>query len=151
LNSTNIKFLKLKSAPSVAIPIFLKLVTCDEQLLVVYLLSKEITIVDKIDFSTMNYVRLETLGDIALFSISIGPKKNCYALSNPNKWGYESNSIYYISLFSTICCVYSEDDNKLQKSITLSDPHESPLATEGLKVDWCFRHLKYEVDYSLVE
>jgi hypothetical protein len=34
------------------------------------------------------------LGEIALFYASNGLKKNCYALSNPNKWGYESNSMY---------------------------------------------------------
>jgi len=151
LNSANIQFLKLQSAPFVAIPMYLKLVTCDEQPLVVYLFSKEITIMYKIDFSTMNYVELETLGDIALFSFSFGLKKNCYALSNPNKWGYESNSVYYTSMFSTICSVCSGDDKKLQKCITLPAPLKSYPPTVGWKFDWCFRHLKYEVDYSLVE
>jgi len=39
------------------------------------------------------------------------------------------------------------DDEKLQKCITLPAPDE----TKGLMVDWCFRNLKYEIDYSLVE
>jgi len=147
LNSANIKFLKLKSTPNVTSSLYLRLVNCDEQLLVVDLVTKEIRNVYKIDFSTMNYVKLETLGDIALFSISNGFKRNCYALSNPNRLGYESNCVYAISLLSTICNVYSWDDKKLQNCITLPAPKE----TRGLMVDWCFRNLHYEVDYSLVE
>jgi len=54
----------------------------------------------------MYYVKLEILGDVALFSISNGFKRNCYALSNPNKLGYENNFVYVISLLSTICGVY---------------------------------------------
>ncbi|KEH33542.1 putative F-box domain-containing protein [Medicago truncatula] len=147
LNSANVKFLKLKSTPNVNFSSCLKLVNCNEQLLVVDFMPKEIRNVYKIDFSTMNYVKLETLGDIALFCGSNGLKRNCYALSNPNKWGYESNSVYVISLLSTICSVYSGDDKQLQKCITLP----APDATRCLMVDWCFRHLQYEVDYSLVE
>jgi len=151
LNFANIKFLKLGSTPVIGIPNSLKLVICDEQLLVVYFLSKERTIVYKIDFSTMNYVRLKTMGDIALFSISIDLTKKCYVLSNPNRWGYESNSMYYTSVYSTICSIYSGDDKKLQKCITLPAPLESHPTSVDWKVDWCFRHLKYEIDYSLVE
>jgi len=49
---------------------------------------------------------------------------------------------------STIGCnVYSGDDKKLQKLITLPAPH----GERSHLLDWCFRHLQYEVDYSLVE
>jgi len=148
LKSASIKFIKLKSTPNdVKFSMYLNLVNCDEQLLVVYLPSKEIRNVYKIDFSTMSYVKLKTLGDIALFSIRNGLKINYYALSSADKWGYESNCVYDINIFSTICSVYSRDDEKLQKCITLPAPDE----TEGTRVDWCFRHLRYEVDYSLVE
>jgi len=149
LNSPNVKFLKLKSTPTVNFSPYLKLVNCDEQLLVVDFTSNEISNVCKIDFSTMNYVRLETLGDIALFCGTNWLKRNCYALSNPNRWGYEYNSVYDISLLSTICSVYSGNDNKLQKSIRLPVP--APNATMCLMLDWCFRHQQYEIDYSLVE
>ncbi|RHN81178.1 hypothetical protein MtrunA17_Chr1g0196241 [Medicago truncatula] len=75
----------------------------------------------KIDFSTMNYVKLEALGNIALFYAG---KRNFYALSNPNRWGYESNSVYVINLSTyTQCSVYSGDGKKLQKCITLPAPH----------------------------
>jgi hypothetical protein len=147
LNSANVKFLKLKSTPSVNFSPYLKLVNCDEQLLVVDFTSNEISNVYKIDFSTMNYFRLETLGDIALFCGLNCLKRNCYALSNPNRWGYECNSVYDISLLSTICSVYSGNDKKLQKSITLPAP-DAPMC---LMLDWCFRHQQYEIDYSLVE
>ncbi|CAJ2670905.1 unnamed protein product [Trifolium pratense] len=147
LNSTNIKFLKLKSTPDVT-SIHLKLVNCDEQLLLVDLMEdKMIRNVYKIDFSTMNYVKLETLGDIALFYACNGLKKDCYALSNPNKWGYERNSVYVTLFSSTICRVYSWDDKKLQKCIMLPTPDETGVFV----FDWCFRHLQYEIDYSLVE
>ena len=100
LNSADIKFLKLKSVPNVW---YLRLVNCDEQLLVVDSSLKETRNVYKIDFSTMNYVNLETLGDISLFHAA---NRNYYALSNPNKWGYESNSVYVISRLYTQCNAY---------------------------------------------
>ena len=145
LNFANIKFLKLKSTPVVTFSMRPRLVNCDEQLLVV-LMADEIRNVYKIDFSTMNYVKLKTLGDIALFVSGVS-KRNCYALSNPNMWGYESNFVYVIKILSTTSSVYSGDDRKLQKSITLP----SPRASLFVMFDWCFRHLQHEVDYSLVE
>jgi len=152
LNSACIKFLKLKSIPNIT-SLCLRLVNCDEQLLVVDLSCKKMRNVYKIDFSTMNYVKLETLGNIALFYAG---KRNCYALSNPNRWGYESNSVYVINLSTyahinlstyTQCSVYSGDDKKLQKCIRLPAPDGKFSSI----LDWCFRHQKYEVDYSLVE
>ncbi|RHN82367.1 hypothetical protein MtrunA17_Chr1g0209191 [Medicago truncatula] len=98
----------------------------------------------------MDYVKQETLGDIALFYIS---NRSCYALSNPSRWGYESNSMYVIRLGSTICSVYSGDDKKFQKYIKIPAPHEtssSPHGTSSFMLDCCFRNLRYEVDYSLV-
>jgi len=151
LNSANIKFLKLKSTPIVTNSLHLRLVNCDGQLLVVDVTYTEIRNVYKIDFSTMDYVKQETLGDIALFYISY---RSCYALSNPSRWGYESNSMYVIRLGSTVCSVYSGDDKKLKKYINIPAPREtsfSPHETRSHMLDWCFRHLRYEVDYSLVE
>jgi len=139
MTSANIKFLKLKNTPNEKFS--RRLVNCDEQLLVVDLRFDEVRNVYKIDFSTMNYVKLETLGDIALFYAF---NRNFYALSNPNRWGYESNSVY--ALRNPLCSVYSGDDKKLQKLITLPTQGAS-----SFMLDWCFRHLQYEVDYSLVE
>jgi hypothetical protein len=104
LNSLNIKFLKLNSTPVVTNKTF-KLVNCDEQLLVVHTKRGQIKNVYKIDFSTMKYVKLETLGDIALFYVK---SRNCYALSNSNRWGYERNSMYVMSTSSNMeCSVHS--------------------------------------------
>ncbi|MCH88170.1 hypothetical protein A2U01_0009053, partial [Trifolium medium] len=69
----------------------------------------------------MNYVKLETLGDIALF---YAVDRHYYALGNPNMWGYESNSMYAVNTHSTKYSVYSaevysRDDKKLQKYFTL--------------------------------
>jgi hypothetical protein len=148
LNYANIRFLKLKSTPDVPFHRYLRLVNCDEQLLVVDLTWSTICNVYKIDFTTMNYVELKTLGDIALLYVGNLIPGNCYALSNPNRWGYESNSMYVNSHFSTTCNVYSGDDKKkLQKCITLPAPN----GTSSFTFDWHFRNLRSEVDYSLVE
>lgn len=146
LNSANIKFLKLKSISDATTSLWLRLVNCDDQLLVVDMKFNFIRNAYKIDFSTMNYVELETLGDIALFCVSNMLEKSCYALRNPNMWGYESNSVYVISVLSTTCIMYSWDDKKSQKYITLPNPHDTGFSM----FDWCFRHLRHEVDYSLV-
>ena len=137
LNSTSIKFLKLKNTPG-RFCYYTRLVNCDGQLSVVDVTTEKISNVYKIDFSTMNYVKLETLGDIALFYVSY---ESCYALSNPSRWGYESNSVYIINSLSIRLVI-----KKLQKHITLSTLD----GTSSFKSDWCFRHQHFEVDYSLV-
>jgi hypothetical protein len=146
LNSPNIKFLKLKNTPDVD-NVEIKLVNGDEQLLVADLTPRKLRNVYKIDFSTMSYVKMETLGDIALLCALDQFKTDCYALSNPNTWGYESNSVYVTSLSSTVCRVFSGDDKKLKKCITLPTAEEANYFV----YDWCFKHLRCEVDYSLVE
>jgi hypothetical protein len=148
LNSPNIKFLKLKNTPDVTGRRY-NLVNCDEQLLVVDILEENIRNVYKIDFSTMNYVKLENLGDIALFYTYDFDYTKCYALSNPSRWGYESNSVYVTSVFSTLCRVYSGDGKKFKKCIMLPTPGETGKGK--VLFDWCFRHLQYKIDYSLVE
>jgi hypothetical protein len=145
LNSSDIKFLKLESTPNVTpkpghYP-HIALVNCDEQLLLVHLKYKEIRDVYKIDFSTMSYVKLKTLGNNALF---YSCDKSCYALSNPNKWGYESNSVYVCYPSSVEVGVYSEDDKKCTTLLTSQE-------RRSFMRDWCFRHVQYEIDYSLVE
>ncbi|CAJ2630428.1 unnamed protein product [Trifolium pratense] len=148
LNSANIKFIKLKSTPRLRWRLELKLVNCDEQLLLVEICGDLVLKVYKIDFSTMDYVELKTLGDIALFYTVNG---HCYASSNPSRWGYESNSVYVMASFYPECRVYSGDDSelhrKLQKYITIP----VPLGIRTFPADWYFRHIKYEIDYSLVE
>jgi hypothetical protein len=149
LNSANIKFLKLKNTPRATISVrHCWLVCCDEQLLMVdFIKCNMLPNVYKIDFSTMNYVKLETLGDIALFYVA---SRNCCALSNPNRWGYQSNSVYIIGPPPTSkCTMYSWDDKKLQKDITL--PSHGSTRRHPSMLDWLFRHLRNEVDYSLVE
>ncbi|CAJ2634125.1 unnamed protein product [Trifolium pratense] len=148
LNSASIKFLELKSTPRGRIPAYrCWLVCCDEQLLMVdFIRNNMLPNVYKIDFSTMSYVKLETLGDIALFYATC---RNCYALSDPNRWGYQSNSVYIVdSPPYPKCTMYSWDDKKLQKDITLPSP-TSP--GRHFALGWSFRHLRDEVDYSLVE
>lgn len=147
LNSANINFLELKSTPVVTSSSHLRLVSCDGQLLVIHITSDEILNVYKIDFSTKNFVKLETLGDIALFYAS---GEYFYALSNPRRWGYESNSLHVINLSSTKCIVCLGDENKLPEYISHDIIQVPPIKRRYL-LDWCFRHLHNEVDYSLVE
>jgi hypothetical protein len=149
LNSGNIKFLKLKSTPHEPNSVrHCWLVCCDDQLLMVdFVRNNMLPNVYKIDFSTMNYIKLETLGDIALFYVT---GRSCYALSDPNRWGYQSNYVYIVSPPPTAkCTMYSWDDKKLQKDITLPS-HASPGRYPSM-LDWLFRHIPNEVDYSLVE
>ncbi|XP_061353043.1 uncharacterized protein LOC133297844 [Gastrolobium bilobum] len=145
LNSACLKFLALKNTPSVTSS-YLKLVSNDGQLLVVHFEPKETFDVYKIDLSAMEWIRLETLGDLALFYAT---RTNCYALSNPGKWGYDSNSVYYIVAALPECQVYS-GDNKLKYCIVPSGLR-APSRSSFYWLDWCFRHQHNEVDYSMVE
>jgi len=147
LNSANIKFLELKNTPGVASSSHLRLVVCDEQLLVVNTMSKVVLTVYKINFSTMNYVKLKTLGDAALF---YAPGGSYHALSNPNMWGYERNSVHVINHSATKCKVFIGDDDKLPKYVE-DNTLRAPFIGRPYLLDWCFRHLHYEVDYSIVE
>ncbi|XP_058734493.1 F-box only protein 6-like [Vicia villosa] len=143
LNSPNIEFLKMVNSPDLDddSSLFLNLVTCDEELLMVRLnpsFDTSVVRTDplerkayKIEFSTMSYMKLETLGDIALFYVCF---KGCNALSNPNRWGYESNSVYEVSMPENPNCTVYSWDKKSKKYI-------APL-TEDSMFDWYFRHLK---------
>ncbi|XP_058730014.1 uncharacterized protein LOC131602050 [Vicia villosa] len=142
LNSGNIQFLNLKSTPHIDSSNSFKLVNCDEQLLLFHSISSYYRReVYKIDLSTMNYVKMKTLGDIALFYVSW---RNCWALSNPKRMGYESNHVYEVSSPSQ-CNKYDWNDGCPSKIY----PYIRYLNFNLF--DWCFRHVKYEVDYSLVE
>jgi len=126
LNSANINFLELKNTPSVTSYSHLRLDSCDGKLLVIHITSGEILNVYNIDFSTKNYVQLKTLGDIALFYAS---GEYFYALSNPRRWGYESNSLHVINLSSRECIVCFGNDNELPDYIRhdrLQPPTERP-------------------------
>jgi len=156
LNSADIHFLELKSTPSVTSTPYshVRLVSCDGQLLMLNFISKETFNVYKIDFSTMDYVKLETLGDLALF---YAPRKKYYALSNPGLWGYEKNYVHVIDLPCHKYRVYKGEDNKMPDFILpflivdliVDRPSEAFYGDESY-LDWCFRHLHYEVDSSFV-
>jgi len=149
LNSANNFFLDLKSTPSVtnADYVYVRLVSCDEHLLVLNITSNVMFNLYKIDFSTMNYVKLESLSDIVLF---YALKKKYYALNNPSMWGYENNSVYVIDNVIRKLKVYKGDDNKMPELIPPFVLIEPTSDSEQLSLDWCFRHLNY-VDYCLVE
>ncbi|XP_057435484.1 uncharacterized protein LOC130728144 [Lotus japonicus] len=148
LNSARVKFLNLKNTPEYPIR---SLFTSDGQLLVLNFEPGRKLNVYKIDFSTMEYVKLETLGDLAIFYSLY----NCHALSNPGRWGYDSNSVYYITTahgrLNPGCEVYSWN-NELKKRITRDEFGARPQGISSLLWrDWCFRHEHDEVDYSLVD
>ncbi|CAK8542246.1 unnamed protein product [Lathyrus sativus] len=149
LNSSSLKFLKLKNTPDITSS-FPQLLSCDGKLLVVYFIPGRLLDVYMIDFGTMSYTKLETLGDIALFY----SRNKCYALANPRKWGYESNSVYYINCMSTECEVYSGSSNERLKCIVpvgRRRPSRRSSRSRTYWLDWCFRNLHDEVDYSLVD
>lgn len=156
LKYANINFLELKSTPGVTSSRYwshVGLVSCDGYLLVLNFMSKVTYNVYKIDFSTMDYVKLESLADIAIFCV---PPKRYYALSNPHMWGYENNSIYAIDVPCGKYRVYKGDNKKMPEFIIPGFkrselPHPIYCRSKQRYIDWCFRHLQYEVDYSLVE
>ncbi|XP_058732613.1 uncharacterized protein LOC131604168 [Vicia villosa] len=146
LNSANIEFFKMANSHNLKKLELQRssfnLVKCDDELFLVRLnpdltrgsFSPPERKVFKIDFSTMTYVELETLGNIALFYACF---KSCKALSNPNKWGYENNSVYQVCSHLphqiTNCTVYNWD-KKSEKYI--APPN---LRTKGSSIlDWCF-------------
>ncbi|XP_057451862.1 uncharacterized protein LOC130743645 [Lotus japonicus] len=145
LNSVGIKMIELRNTPAKNCD-NLRLVSSDEGLLVVDFKPGEILDVYKVDFSNMEYVKLDTLRDGALFCSS---RASCYALSNPTMWGYRSNHVYSICESDPKCAVYSwSNEQQLNYAPGGYDPKEK---SKLYWVDWCFRHLRDEVDYSLVE
>ncbi|XP_027351335.1 uncharacterized protein LOC113862448 [Abrus precatorius] len=143
LNSGSLEILELKNTP-ILVTHQPKLVSCDDQLLVVEFDPEKTLRVYKVDLSKKEYVKLENLGDIALF---YGLNKRCYALSNPGRFGYENNCVYCIHGYFAECEVYSWN-NELKKWIVprgIKPPPKSNLYW----ADWCFRHQRYEVDCSV--
>lgn len=145
LNSPSLNFLQLEDIPFFASS-NLKLVSSNDQLLVVHFKPSQHLEVYRIDFSNMNWVRLETLGDRALF---LGVNTKVSALSNPGIWGLDSNCVYCIDRTSSICRVYSMNNQEI-KGILLPE-NRDPFRSRLCNIDWCFRHLREEVDYSLHE
>ncbi|XP_045794696.1 uncharacterized protein LOC123889411 isoform X1 [Trifolium pratense] len=147
LNSGSLKFLNLKNTPDVPSSRLYHLLSCDGELLVVRFEPNQVLDIYKIDRETMSYVKLDTLGDIALFHSSY----KCYALANPGKWGYESNRVYHINWEWGQYEVYSGSNNELIESFLLAGNHQIPSKSRPYWMDWCFRNQPDEVDYSLVE
>ncbi|XP_058732823.1 uncharacterized protein LOC131604397 [Vicia villosa] len=151
LNSAIIKFRKLKNTPNIVTFSNLYLVNYDEQLLVVGLNPVRFGRLDravyKIDWLTMRYVALKSLGDIALFHVK---GKCCKSLSNPNRWGYESNSVYEVDFHFNKYSVYNWDKEWDQKYMEFPRTRRDSLQSWLSEYDWCCNQ-KYEVDYSLVE
>ncbi|CAL0304414.1 unnamed protein product [Lupinus luteus] len=141
-------FLELKNAPNITSST-LRLISCDGNLLVVNFRPRIFLEVYKIDMVSMEWVKLETLGDVALF---LTLQRKCYSLSNPQKWGYEKNHVYYINGESAKCFVYSMQ-NELVKSIM---PHSAVPSSSNSKsklywLDWCFPNVCDEIDYSMMQ
>jgi hypothetical protein len=101
LNSTSLKFLELKNSSN-GPSILSMLLSCDVKLLVVFLRQNKLLDVYRIDFSTMSYVKLESLFDLALFF----SKLKCHVLSNQGKWGYERNCVYNINSIHNVNCIH---------------------------------------------
>ncbi|KAI4356059.1 hypothetical protein L6164_000111 [Bauhinia variegata] len=143
LNSSDFKALELNNVPRY---IFCepKLVSTNEELLVV-LLSQQLKIY-KIDLSKKEWIRVQNLGDRALF---VGKFMKGYALSNPSRWGYESNCVYDISQMHTVCHLYSMGDGGGRVRTV---QHYGNAATSRLlhyPMAWCFPTIRDQIDYSL--
>ncbi|KAJ7961168.1 F-box protein [Quillaja saponaria] len=133
LTSAKLTLLELKSSPSSDLD-SVKLVGSDDHLLVVSFIPLKNLEVYKIDFSGMEWVKLDTLGDQALF---LGKYRKGSALRNPSRWGYNSNCVYYIGYTPPVCYIYSME-NRLVSSILVAagDPAASKLCC----IDWYHPH-----------
>lgn len=142
LHDGTVDFLELNNTPKNFSSINHKLVSSDGNLLVVHFdRHEQMFAVYKIDFSRMEWVKVEELGDIALF---ISVRRKCYALSNPGKWGYDKECVYYINSVSAECIVYSMK----KELIKCFDPtFQAPPRSKLYWLDWCFLHVRDEIDY----
>ncbi|KAF7825334.1 F-box protein [Senna tora] len=123
----------------------LNLVSSDRQLLVVHFKACMYLEFYKIDLSTMEWTRIHTIVDCALFMS--GTK--CTSLSNPGMWGFDSNCVYSIDRISPGCRVFTLN-NKLKKTIPLPE-NRPPLKARLCNFDWCFLHQREEINYTLHE
>jgi hypothetical protein len=147
LNSGSLKIIKLKNAPNLTSYLFYHILSCAGELLVVRFEPNKVLDVYKIDWETMSFVKLENLGDMALFHSSY----RCYALANPAEWGYESNRVYHINWEWGQCEVYSGSNNELMESFLPAGNNQVTGKSKPSWMDWCFQNQHDEVDYSLVE
>ncbi|KAI9101398.1 hypothetical protein K1719_023880 [Acacia pycnantha] len=154
LNSQRLKFLNLRNNPFTDHERFinlLKLVSSNDQLLVIYVEPPQVICDDPtcfkiymIDFCAMSWIELKTLGDRTLFLLMYS---KCYSLSNPNKWGFRSNCLYYVKRYrSPKCKVLSMDKQVIETILIPANPSTSQAHLEN--VDWCFRPRRDVVDYS---
>ncbi|KAI4356063.1 hypothetical protein L6164_000115 [Bauhinia variegata] len=156
LSFPNFKVLELKNIPKnyLCDP---KLVSTNEELLVIDFILNKSLIIYRIDLSKKKWVRVHSLGDRALF---VGKFMKGYALSNPSKWGYESNCVYYISHLHSECCLYSMDCGPMRTvrclysvdGPTRTVHYYGNAATSGhthYPMAWCFPTIRDEIDYSL--
>ena len=117
LSSANISFLKLNSTPSITFTPYshVRFVSCDGHLLVLNFMSKEEFDAYKIDISTMNHVKLETLGDLVLFN---APGRKYYAHWATRNCGVMKKKIVYvIDLPYHKYRVYKGDGNKMPELV----------------------------------
>lgn len=107
LKTCDFILLKLKDAPQ--LDARARLVASNAQLLIVYPIPPSYFQVYRIDFSRNEWVKVENLGDEALF---IDTKSG--RLSNTTKWGRRSNCLYYLPSHSNKCRVYSLNGEVLE-------------------------------------
>ncbi|KAK4856451.1 hypothetical protein QYF36_017653 [Acer negundo] len=117
LESSNIKFLKLKGTPHLGGKI--RFVASNEQLLVVNFKDKPIlmhleTRVYSIEFSTREWVKVNNFGGKALFLNNF----TCLLSTNTTRWGEHSNYIYYLSSKNSHMCLVYSDSGEFVRHIT---------------------------------
>ncbi|KAH7577229.1 hypothetical protein JRO89_XS01G0225000 [Xanthoceras sorbifolium] len=101
LRSSDVRFLEFRGTPRGCFnPRF---VTSNEQLYVVDFLPSVWLEVYKVDFSIMEWVKVDNIGDQALF---LGDMMGT-GMSSTTRWGGRSNCVYYLSLATDQCYVYS--------------------------------------------
>ncbi|XP_057982723.1 probable F-box protein At4g22060 [Malania oleifera] len=134
-------FLEVKSIPTLS-P-FLLLATSDEQLLMVDFRGSEQLRVYELDFTRMQWVKIKSLGDNALF---VSDMKFC-TINNPARWGGRSNCVYHVGCVLNLCSMYSLEGKLLDRFTIIGKELVALFVKPFL---WYFPHQLYRMD-SLVD
>ncbi|KAJ7970694.1 F-box protein [Quillaja saponaria] len=131
LSPLNLTFLEIKNITPTLNSFNLKLVTSDQQLLMVDFIPGHNLAVYRMGFLGMEWVKIDSLGDQALFC---GGRSGS-ELRKPGRWGGRSNCVYYIDSVSK-CYMYSMDATLIEGFRIEETSSGSPL----LPLYWYYPH-----------
>jgi len=121
----------------------LKLVVSDDKLFMVDFVADEYFNIYKIDFDAMEWIKVDDLGEQALF---LGGKLGS-AMKKPSKWGYPSNCVYFLQDSPPRVCLYSMEGKIIDNFPIEGNPTSAELCSLG----WYFPDQCMKVNYVVDE